>query len=455
MLPPITVQPVQFKPRALVISLAIAATTLFFPIFPDPAANRALAILIVAALLWMTEAVPLSMTALLIPVLALLMGVLPAAEAFSQFGNPVIFLFMGGFVLAGALSLHSLDQVLAQKLIAISKGNFYKSAILMMFSTSLLACWISNTSSTAMMIPLGLGLLGLSNKKTISAESKFLMLGIAYSANIGGVITMIATPPNAIGAAILKLSFLEWLTYSIPVFLITFPIMIVVLTLAFKPDRKLSIEKVVVAHIEIKHKKRLLSIFLLTVVLWMSEGLLSPLLNIESGFSAIVALLAIFLLFVCRVMSWDDILASIRWEILLLFGGGLTLGLLLDRSGLGVLLIKHVMDLGETLPLFVFLWLIIIFSIILTEFMSNTASAALILPLLYTLAVQSNLNPLILVLPATIAASFGFMLPVGTPPNAMVFSLGFIPQKQMMKVGLILNFVFSVILALLFYLIFR
>ena len=325
----------------------------------------------------------------------------------------------------------------------------------MMFSTSLLACWISNTSSTAMMIPLGLGLLGLSNKKSISAEAKFLMLGIAYSANIGGVITMIATPPNAIGAAILKLSFLEWLTYSIPVFLITFPIMIVVLTLAFKPDRKLSIEKVVVAHIEIKHKKRLLSIFLLTVVLWMSEGLLSPLLNIESGFSAIVALLAIFLLFVCRVMSWDDILASIRWEILLLFGGGLTLGLLLDRSGLGVLLIRHVMDLGETLPLFVFLWLIIIFSIILTEFMSNTASAALILPLLYTLAVQSNLNPLILVLPATIAASFGFMLPVGTPPNAMVFSLGFIPQKQMMKVGLVLNLLFSVILALLFYLIFR
>ena len=448
-------QKTKLKTGALVISLVIASVPLLFPIFTNPIANHAFVILLVAALLWITEAIPLSLTALLIPVSALVMGVLPATDAFSQFANPVIFLFMGGFVLAGALSLHSLDKLLAQKLIGLAKGNFYRSAILLMLSTSILACWIGNTSSTAMMIPLGLGVIALLSTKTATAESKFLMLGISYSANIGGVITMIATPPNAIGAALLGLSFSEWLLYGLPIFGITFPVMVMVLTLYFKPDRKRHIGAIIVEHIEIQYKKRLLSIFILTVTLWLSESVVAPLLGITAGFNAIVAILAIFLLVVCRVMEWDDILASIRWDVLLLFGGGLTLGVLVESSGLGATIISGVMTLSDGIPLFVFLWLVIIMSIILTEFMSNTASAAMILPLLYTLAVQSNINPLILVLPATIAASYGFMLPVGTPPNAMVFSLGFIPQKEMMKVGLVLNLTFSIILAVFFYLLMR
>lgn len=439
----------------LLISIAVSAAVLAFPLLSDPVANKALSILLLAALLWITEAIPLSLTALIIPCLAILMQLLPPADAFAQFANPVIFLFMGGFVLAGALSLHSVDQLLAQKLIAIAKGNFYRSAILMMLATSLLACWISNTSSTAMMIPLALGLLGLSKANEMTSESKFLMLGIAYAANIGGVITMIATPPNAIGAAILGLSFMEWLKYGLPVFLLTFPVMIVVLTLYFRPDRKMNLGKIEVSKIKIKHKKRLMTIFLLTVALWMSDGLIAPLLNIGSGFNAIVAIFAIFLLFTFKVMTWEDILGSIRWDVLLLFGGGLTLGVVVEQSGLGKMLVTGVMGLGNQLPLFLFLWLLIIFSIILTEFMSNTASAALILPLLYILAVQSNINPLVLVLPATIAASFGFMMPVGTPPNAMIFSLGYVKQREMIKVGLILNLTFSLILTVFFYLLMR
>ncbi len=439
---------------ALLIAAGIFCALLYFPVFNNAEAQKAFALLILVAILWITEAIPLPLTSLIIPVAAILMGLVPAKEAFSQFGHPIIFLFMGGFVLAGALSRHGVDKMLAQKLIRLARGNFYRSAILLMLATSLLACWVSNTSSTAMMIPLALGMLVLVKKDTVSAESKFLMLGVAYSASIGGVITMISSPPNAIGAAILNLSFSEWIKYSLPIFLICFPVMVTVLTLYFKPDRKMSIGVMVIEQDDDAPVKRLGAIFLLTVLLWMADGFLSPLLNITEGFNSLAAILAIFLLFIAKVLTWEEILKSIRWEILLLFGGGLTLGLLIDKSGLGALLVGHVSGLITSLPMIVFLWIIVIFSIILTEFMSNTASAAMILPLLFTLANQLQINPIILVLPATIAASFGFMMPAGTPPNAMVYASGYVPQRDMIKAGFMLNVIFSVVLTVFFYFIF-
>ena len=439
---------------ALLIAAVIFCALLYFPVFNNKQAQQAFALLVLVGILWITEAIPLPLTSLLIPVFAIFMGLVPSREAFSQFAHPIIFLFMGGFVLAGALSRHGADKMLAQKLIRLARGNFYRSAILLMLATSLLACWVSNTSSTAMMLPLALGMLVLVKKDTVSAESKFLMLGVAYAASIGGVITMISSPPNAIGAAILNMSFSEWLKYSLPIFLITFPVMVTVLTLYFKPDRKMSIGVMAVEKNEAAPVKTLGAVFFLTVILWMMDGILSPLLNITEGFNSLVAIFAIFLLFVTKVLSWEEIINSIRWEILLLFGGGLTLGMLIDKSGLGALLVGQVAGLITTVPMIIFLWIIVLFSIVLTEFMSNTASAAMILPLLFTLATQLHINPVILVLPATIAASYGFMMPAGTPPNAMVFASGYVPQRDMIKAGLMLNILFSMILTVFFYLVF-
>ncbi|MGV8994511.1 MAG: SLC13 family permease [Flavobacterium sp.] len=437
--------------KGLVFSLVVLVGILIFPVFEEQKINSAFAILVVAASLWISEAIPLSMTALLIPVMAVLLNIATPAAAFGEFSNPVIYLFMGGFVLAGALSAHSLDMLLAHKLMLLAKGNFYKSAILLMLATSLTACWVSNTSTAAMMIPLALGMLAITDSKKSTSEAKFLLLGIAYAANIGGIVTMIASPPNAIGAAVLGLSFSEWLTYGVPIFLISFPIMVIILTLYFKPNRTILIPTVPLPGRKSKDRTALIVIFAITVLLWVFEGFLAPRLGVPSGFSSLVAILSVLMLFVFKVMSWEQILASVRWDILLLFGGGLTLGFLVESTGLGSVLIGGVMSLSEQMPLILFLWLIVIGSIIMTEFMSNTASAALILPLLYTLAVESQINPMILVLPATIAASYGFMMPVGTPPNAMVFSTGFVPQKDMMKAGLGLNIIFSIVLTLFFY----
>lgn len=410
--------------------------------------------LVTVAVLWMTEAIPLSLTGLMIPVVAVFLKLVSTEDSFKEFANPIIFLFMGAFVIAGTLSRYGLDKILAQKLILLSKGNFYKAAIFLMLATSLSACWVSNTAATAMMIPLGLGLLGLLEIKVITAESKFLILGIAYSANIGGVITMIASPPNAIGAAVLSLSFSEWIKYSLPVFLITFPLMVIILTFYFKPNRKLTVGQMAVGIDKVIPFKKIAAIFIITVTLWMLDSVLAPLLKIEEGFNSLVAVVAIFLIYITNILNWEEIVYSVKWDVLLLFGGGLTLGMLIDKSGLGLILISEIVQLMKIMPLFIFIWIIIIFSIVMTEFMSNTASAALILPLLFTLSNQLNINPMLLVFPASIAASYGFMLPAGTPPNAMAFATGLVSQKEMMKVGLLLNLLFSIILAVFFYLIF-
>lgn len=440
--------------KSLLFSVLLLIGILVFPVFNDTKINAALAILLFSASLWISEAIPLALTALLIPVLAIVLNITTPKEAFSEFSNPVIYLFMGGFVLAGALSAYSLDRLLAYKLMLLAKGNFYKSAVLLMLATSLTACWVSNTSTVAMMIPLALGILALTDGNKSTPEAKFLLLGIAYSANIGGIVTVIGSPPNAIGAALLKLSFSEWLRYGLPIFLISFPIMVLVLTFYFKPDRKMLIATVEVSGARTPKRTALALIFVVTIFLWIFESVLAPALQISSGFSSVVAVFAIVLLYTFNVMAWKQIVDSIRWDILLLFGGGLTLGLLVETTGLGSVLISGVMLMSKQVPLLVFIWLIVFGSIVLTEFMSNTASAALILPLLYTLAAESEINPMVLLLPATIAASYGFMMPVGTPPNALVYSTGFVPQRDMMKAGLGLNLIFSVVLTLFFYVIF-
>lgn len=445
----------KIKIPSLAIAILLFCLLLYMPLFENQQAQKALAILVMVAVLWMTEAIPLALTGLMIPLVAVFLHLVPSSKAFSEFAHPIIFLFMGGFVIAGALTRYGLDSLLAHKLIRLAKGNFYKSAILLMLTTSLTACWVSNTAATAMMIPLGLGLLALLKKDSVTAESKFLILGIAYSANIGGVITMVASPPNAIGAAVLGVSFSTWIKYSLPAFLLTFPVMVLLLTLYFKPDKKISIAQMLVLKEARSTNKTLVFIFFFTVALWMLDGVLSPLLKITDSFSSLVAVLAIFLIFITRVLSWNEIIKSIQWDILLLFGGGLTLGMLIDHSGLGIILVSQVVKLIAVVPLFLFLWIIVIFSIVMTEFMSNTASAALILPLLFTLSTQLQINPMILVLPATIAASYGFMLPAGTPPNAMAFASGLVPQKDMMKIGLVLNVIFSMILTAFFYFIFK
>jgi solute carrier family 13 (sodium-dependent dicarboxylate transporter), member 2/3/5 len=441
-----------YKFKIVVLALVWLITAPFINIFADHAVQSGMIILVFAALLWMTEALPLPVTALMIPLLAIVFGLLDPVAAFANFANPIIFLFLGGFVLAGALSKYKVDQLISSKMLSIANGNFVKSSILLMVASALLSMWVSNTSTAIMMLPVALGLLNFINKQGTTAESKFLLLGIAYAANIGGVATLIGSPPNAIGASVLSLSFVQWLKFGIPVFLFTFPVMILVLYFYFKPDRKLSFPLTKV-ETEIKSGKfpLLIGIFGITILLWLLDGPISNFLNISGSFSSMVAIFAIFLIIATNLLTWKDIQEKVDWGVLILFGGGLTLGAVLSVSGFGEFIANKIVSVFGNINPVVFLWIIVLTSILFTEFMSNTASAALFVPILYTISLRMDMDPLLFVLPATIAATYGFMLPVGTPPNAVVFGTGRVPQQSMIRVGMILNILFSIMITLLAY----
>ena len=443
---------INFKLKITVLVLLWLIVAPFIDILPDKSVQYGLIILVFAAIMWITEAIPLPVTALLIPLLAIVFGILPPAEAFLNFANPIIFLFLGGFVLAAALSKYKIDQLISSKMLSLSNGNFVRSSVLLMAASAFLSMWVSNTSTAIMMLPVAIGLLNIINKPGSSAESKFLLLGIAYAANIGGVTTLIGSPPNAIGASVLNISFVGWLKYGIPVFLFTFPLMVIVLYLYFKPDIRLKLPVINLKTGINKNKFNILIlIFSITILLWLLDEPISDFLNIENSFSSLVAVFAVFLIVITGLLSWNEIQTKVDWGVLILFGGGLTLGAVLSASGFGVYIADKIVATFDNIPHLLFLWIIVITGIVFTEFMSNTASAALFVPVLYTIATQMEINPVIFVIPATLAATYGFMLPVGTPPNAIVYGTGRVPQRSMIKVGLILNILFSVVITVVIY----
>ena len=205
----------------VVFAIFVFLGILFFAPFED-GINKGFAVLAITTILWITEAIPLSITSLLIPILGIYLGIFDVKTAFSHFAHPLIFLFFGGFVLAIALSKHSVDKFVASKIISLSGNRFIVSVLLLMLTSSLLSMWVSNTSTTAMMIPLALGILGTLQEKKDEKLYTFTLLGIAYAASIGGIGTLVGSPPNGIAASILNLSFADWLQFGIPIFFILF-----------------------------------------------------------------------------------------------------------------------------------------------------------------------------------------------------------------------------------------
>jgi sodium-dependent dicarboxylate transporter 2/3/5 len=313
--------------------------------------------------------------------------------------------------------------------------------------------WISNTATVALLMPVVLGILrNISQhcgESTTQKVAPYLLLGIAYSASIGGIGTLIGTPPNAIAAAQLKLNFTEWLKVGIPCVLVLLPTLFILLRLLARPGKidRFRVEK------ESFHftPKRLLTlgIFLLTVLGWLFSDPLSSWLGITKSFDTLVALCAVLVLAALRLVRWRDIDRATDWGVLLLFGGGITLSRVLGSTGASRYLAEQIQHLTLGWPLILIVGMVVLFMIFLTELSSNTASTALLVPIFAAVAVDMNLPVTQLVLPLTVAASCAFMLPIATPPNAIVFASGKIHQRDMMRIGLVLNLVFTLILTLL------
>ncbi|HHX8333628.1 TPA: SLC13 family permease [Vibrio diabolicus] len=429
-----------FTRNSMILNANIVLFIILFNTLPfEPQVVTGLSILVFVAIFWLTEAIHVSITALLIPLLAVFLGVFNTQTALNNFSNSIIFLFLGGFALAAALHKQKLDQAIADKVLLLARGKM-SVAVFMLFGVSAgLSMWISNTATAAMMLPLVLGVMTKLDAKKNHNTFLFVLLGIAYSASIGGIATLVGSPPNAIAAAEVGLSFTEWMKLGVPISLVLMPIAILVLYTMTKPDLS---HKFDLDHqpVEWTNGKMItLAIFLLTVTLWIFSKPINAMLGGFAKFDTLVAIGAILLLGASRAVEWKDIEKTTDWGVLILFGGGICLSNVLKATGTSVFLAHSLSGFLEQAGILLTILAVVAFVVFLTEFASNTASAALLVPVFATIAEALGMSPVILSALIAVAASCAFMLPVATPPNAIVFGTGHIKQKEMMRIGFVLN----------------
>lgn len=421
-------------------SLALAA--LVYGSTPEPQALRSgLALFVLIGGLWVTQALHLSVTALLVPLLATLSGLMDLGTALASFAHPVIFLFMGGFALAAALQQQSLDRALALTVLRVAAGRRAVALALLFGLTALLSMWISNTATAAMMLPLALGLM---REEDGVRERSFVLLGVAYSASIGGIGTLVGSPPNAIAAAQAGIGFAEWMRFGVPLVIVLLPLMVDVLFLLLRPrlgsQPPAPIDNTT-AEPWTRSQRITMAVFGLTAAGWIGAAPLGQALGITADLDSVVALTAIVALVASGAITWPQIEQRTQWGVLLLFGGGLALSQVMASSGASRFLADALTEALQGAPTVLLLLGVVTFVVFLTELVSNTASAALLVPIFLGVAATLGLPPPLFAAAIAVSASCAFMLPVATPPNALVYATGQVTQTTMMRCGLVLNLV--------------
>lgn len=429
--------------------------TLYYLLPFDSKANAGISLLVFIGILWLTEAIHVTITALLIPLLAVALGLLNTSNALKSFANPIIFLFFGGFALATALHIQGIDRFIANRMICLAKGRLWLAVIILFIVTALLSMWISNTATAAIMLPLGLGILSNLDAKNDRPTFVFVLLGIAYSASIGGFGTIVGSPPNAIAAAELKLDFISWLKLGIPFMVVMLPSCIFLMYLVLKPKLDSTFEIKKESIVWEFHSICAVIIFIITAIAWIFSTKISAYFGGIDDMDSIIAIAAVVAIGITNTASWEQIQKNTEWGVLLLFGGGLALSAILKDSGASAVMANGMASLFGESSWFVIIVAVATFIIFLTEFTSNTASAALLVPLFGSVGEAIGMPPALLCLVIGFGASCAFMLPVATPPNAIVFGSGHIKQIEMVKVGIFLNIVSIVLVSLFAWFIWR
>jgi len=454
-----------------------------------------LAMLVWMALWWMTEAVDIEVTALL-PIVAFpLAGIMSIEEAAAPYSSSVVYLFLGGFVLALAIQRCGLDRRIAfltLRLVGTTPGRLVGG---MLATCAFLSMWISNTAAAAMMVPIAIAVVDLvvrtrtgaafDPKKGIPAErvdernfATALVLAIAYGSSIGGVATLIGSPPNGIAARFIEqtygiqVSFLDWLAIGLPLTILFLPVAwFILVRVAFRSRLGpveggrdfLDAELRKLGPLS-RGERAVLAVFVGTVCLWITRpwvvaikfGVVQPFAGLTDAGVAMIAALALFLIPVggkagLRAMDWSYAV-QLPWGVLLLFGGGLSLAAATEATGVAAFIGSLTQHLGG-LPVLAVVVAIVTITVFSSELTSNTAQVALMLPLLAAAAPGLGVPPALLLIPCTLAASLAFMMPVGTPPNAIVFGTGLVKIPQMIRAGLILNLAGIVVVTAFAYLV--
>ncbi len=472
-----------------------AGLILFFIIFlfgnldpQNPAVTYTLAVALLMAVWWISEAVPLAITSLLPVVLFPLLGVMNGKAVSSTYFNHVIFLFMGGFIIAIAMQKWNLHRRIALKILMHTGVSPARILLGFMLATAFLSMWISNTATTMMMVPILISIIQKLEesvgKKSMKKYATGLLLGVAYSASIGGIATLVGTPPNLSFARIFQImfpnapeiSFANWMAFALPVTIIFLAFVWFYLYLIFKPKKKswsnISKDSFKNQYRELgkisREEKYILIDFILLALLWISRSDINlgsfTILGWASIFSVpsyindgTVAIMMAIVLFLVpsknktgkKIMDWESA-NKIPWNIVLLFGGGFALASGFKESGLSLWFGEQLSWVVNIHPILI-IFIICMMMTFLTELTSNTATTEMLLPVLAGLSVSTQINPLLFMLPATLSASMAFMLPVATPPNAIVFGTNRIDMMTMARTGLILNLLGAIIITLVTY----
>lgn len=423
-----------------------------------PAAMAAITLLTV--LWWVTEALPIPATSLVPFALLPLFGIVDHKTVASSLGSHVILLLMGAFMLSKAIEKSGAHERLAVYMVKmVGTGSAKRLVLGFMLATGILSMWISNTATTLIMLPIALAILTHVNNHKLTVA---LILGIAYSASLGGIGTPIGTPPNVIFMGIYEehtgteFSFLEWMKIGVPIVLVALPMMALWLTRGIKLNAPIELPKLGQWRAE---EKRVLWVFGLTALAWVFRkepfGGWSGLLDVEIAGDSTVALFAVVLMFIIpngkgsRLLDWDSA-KEIPWGMLLLFAGGIAIAKGFMASGLSTILGDWLTSLSN-LPSIMMVLTICLVVTYLTEITSNTATATLLMPILAVTATSIGLDPKVLMIPAAMCASCAFMLPVATAPNAIAFGTGKVSIREMVMEGAILSLLVSITIGLFIY----
>ncbi|RLA21263.1 MAG: SLC13/DASS family transporter [Gammaproteobacteria bacterium] len=473
------------KKTGLIFAFTLAGLVLLFADFGgNPAITHMAAIAIFMSALWISEAIPLAATAL-IPLVAFpLLGISSGKTVAATYINSTIFLFIGGFLIALAMEQWNLHKRIALNLLTLFGGHPTRVVMGFIVATAFLSMWVSNTATTIAMLPVALAIISRFEKLMPAEQterfSTGLLLSVAYSASIGGMMTLVGTPPNLVFSRIYEIStggekaisFVQWMGLGVPVGLTM--LLILILYMTFFYFRKMKFEVSLDAVIEKERRdlgrmsqeeKVVAFIFATTALLWITrKGLAviglpgwSALLPngdfIDDGTVAITMALTLFFIPArsqkkagSRLLD-ATVFTRIPWSVIILFGGGFALASGFVDTGLSKWLASNLQGLAEAGMVTIVLSIATMMTF-LTELTSNTATTQLILPLLYSTAEAMSLSPLLLMLPATLSASFAFMLPVATPPNAIIFGSGRLRVIDMVKTGFLLN-LFGIVVVLL------
>ena len=458
------------------LGLFLFVLLLMLPI-PDglsPEAWKTAAVATLMATWWITEAIPIPATALLPVVLFPIMGVLPIDDTVTPYAHPLIFLFLGGFIIAIAMEKWNLHRRIALNIVR-AVGTKPQSIIFgFMLASAFLSMWVSNTATALMMLPIVLSVVKLVDQKADASSDHHhfelvLLLGVAYGCNIGGMGTLIGTPPNALLAGFMsdtygmEISFARWLVLGIPLVVVTLPLMYLVLTKAVYPVKMKELpggSNLIQSEIRelgqiSSAEKKVAVVFVLTAMAWISRPILSDwIYGLSDAGIAMTGAVALFLIPAQdannkKILSWKDA-EALPWGVLILFGGGLSIASAINETGLATWIGGGVSAL-QAWPLLILILLTVAIIIFLTEMTSNTATAAAFLPIMGSVAIGVGQDPLLFALPAALAASCAFMLPVATPPNAIVYGSERIQIPEMAKAGIWLNILFMFLISLAAY----